>query len=81
MNQLLDVVHVDLNVLGSLMMDQIVRDLNHTLVVTIDDFGLPKGNSKLSENVLKVDDLSSSINNSLIRNKLDWNQGRRNTLK
>lgn len=54
--------------LGLLMMDQIMRDLNHTLVVTIDDCGILKGNAKLSDNVLKLDGLSSSINFSSILN-------------
>ena len=61
MDELSDVVHVDLYVFGLLMMDQILWDLNGTLVVTKYDWWPFDLDTKLSENILKPNDLSSGI--------------------
>lgn len=65
---LLDVVHMDLYVFGSLMLKQVLQDLDVTLIVTMEDYWLWKGEAKLSQNILKRNILSSNINNSSILN-------------
>ena len=36
MNKLSDIVHMDLNVFGSLLLNWIIADSNGTLVITVD---------------------------------------------
>ena len=68
MDELPNVVHVDLNVFGQLMMDQILWDLNGTLVVTKYDWWPFDLDTKLSEKMLKPNGLSGSIHNPSILN-------------
>ena len=53
MNQVLHVVHMNFNVLGPLLVNHILRDLDSALIITKDDSSLTILNTKLSENMLQ----------------------------
>jgi hypothetical protein len=57
---------VDLDVFGSLMMNWVLRDLDGTLVVTVDDWWLLKSDAKFSEDILNPNNPSGSISNPSI---------------
>jgi hypothetical protein len=66
MNKLLNEVHMNLNVLGLLSVNQISSDLNGTFIVTKNDTCVVVLNTKLCEKVLNQNHFSGCINNSPI---------------
>ena len=62
MNELLNEIHVNLNMLGPLMLDWIPTNVNSALIVTKDDSRFPDMNTKLKYNTLKLDGIYVYIN-------------------
>jgi len=62
LDELLDEVHVDLDVLSMLMLDGVVRNVNGTLIITPKSSGLIKRKSKFSHQLSKPKNLLASQN-------------------
>jgi hypothetical protein len=68
MYQLSDVVHMDLDVFGPLLLHWISTKLESTLIVTPNDSWMMKLDAKLGEEVLKPKCMNSGVDRSSILN-------------
>ena len=72
MHKLPDILHMDLNVLGSMSLNWISGDSNGALIVTIDDSGKILFEPTFSKYPLQPQTLSSCIHNSSILSLYIW---------
>jgi hypothetical protein len=63
LNQPPDKIHVDVDVFGPLMINQVLQDLDGVVVVTIDDLWILHIYAKFNEDILNPNNLSGNINN------------------
>lgn len=72
MDQILDEVHIDLDVLCLMSLYIISAKLHCTLIVTPNDGRLMKPNTQLSEEILKTNSMNGSIDETSIFSLHKW---------